>query len=237
MELRQYWRIIRRRLWIVVLLPLLVLVASLALRRPAPPVFQASMRLTVDVPPLPVVEGMNFDPRYTAAQASEYLVDDFSELVKSQAFAADVSARLAEQGIAVAPGSIRGSTASEKRHRIMTLWITRGDPDEAAAIAQATADALREDSARYFARLGTADAQVHLIDPPTVVALGPGLREKMDVPLRVLLALIAALGLVFLLDYLDDSVRDAREVETLGLTVLGEIPGNPKWSRIVRWWR
>lgn len=237
MELRQYWRIIRRRLWIVLLLPLLVLVASLALRRPAPPVFQASLRMTVDVPPLPVTEGMDFDPRLTAAQASEYLVDDFSLLVTSQAFAADVSARLAEQGIAIAPGSIRASAASQKVHRITTLWITRGNPDEAAVIAQAAAEALKEDSARYFARLGTSSAQLHLIDPPTVVALGPGLRQKVDIPLRVLLALIAALGLVFLLDYLDDSVRDVAEVEALGLMVLGEVPRNPRRWDVVLWRR
>jgi capsular polysaccharide biosynthesis protein len=36
--------------------------------------------------------------------------------------------------------------------------------------------------------------------------------------------LAAGVGLAFLLDYLDRSVRDRAEVEALGLTVLSEIP-------------
>ena len=39
------------------------------------------------------------------------------------------------------------------------------------------------------------------------------------------LALAAGIALAFLLDYLDDSVRSPRELEEMGLAVLGEIPG------------
>lgn len=50
------------------------------------------------------------------------------------------------------------------------------------------------------------------------------MREQLDIPIRVLIALLAALALVFILDYIDTSVRDARDVEALGLSVIGEIP-------------
>lgn len=236
MELRLYWTIIRRRWWLVISLPLVVLLASLALRRPAPLTYQAVMRLTVDVPPLPVHEGMNFDPRFTAAQAAEYLVDDFSELVRSGEFAADVSRRLVDKGITVPPGAIQGSTASEKIHRVVTWRITGGDPEQLQAIAQAALEALREDSPKYFARLGAADAQVAIIDQPAVFVVGPGLRERLDLPLRVLLALLAGLGLAFLLDYLDTTIYTAPQVEELGLAVLGEVPRpvHRLWRRLPR---
>ncbi len=224
MELRLYWTIIRRRWWLVAGLPLVVLLVSLALRRPSPSLYQAVMRLTVDVPPLPVHEGMNFDPRFTAAQAAEYLVDDFSELVRSGEFAADVSRRLADKGITVPPGAIQGSTASEKIHRVVTWRVTGTDPEQLQAIAQAAVEALREDSSKYFARLGTADAQVAIIDKPVVSRVGPGLRERLDLPLRILLALMVGLGLAFLLHYLDTTIYTAAEVEELGLAVLGEVP-------------
>ena len=51
-----------------------------------------------------------------------------------------------------------------------------------------------------------------------------GLRERLDLPLRLLLALAAGVALAFLLDYLDDSVRSAAELEEMGLAVVGEIP-------------
>jgi capsular polysaccharide biosynthesis protein len=44
------------------------------------------------------------------------------------------------------------------------------------------------------------------------------------------LALAVGLGLAFLLDYLDDSLRDAAEAEALGWRVLAEIP-RKRWLR------
>jgi capsular polysaccharide biosynthesis protein len=46
----------------------------------------------------------------------------------------------------------------------------------------------------------------------------------MDIPIRVAIALLAAVALAFIVDYLDTSVRDARDAEQLGLRVIGEIP-------------
>jgi capsular polysaccharide biosynthesis protein len=43
---------------------------------------------------------------------------------------------------------------------------------------------------------------------------------------------VAGVALAFLWDYLDDTVRDRREVEGLGVPVLGEIPRKPaRWRR------
>jgi capsular polysaccharide biosynthesis protein len=228
MELRLYWTILVRRWWVVVLLPLVVLAVSLALRRPAPPVYVAEVRLVVDVPPLPEQPGMNFDPRYYAALTTEYLVDDFSGFVTGDVIARAVSARLADQGINIPPGVIQGSTASEKIHRLVTLRVTWGDPEQAKAIILAAVDALREESPKYFSRLQGREPQLAIFDGPRVAPAGPGLRERLDLPLRVLLGLLAGLGLAFLIDYLDTTVYKAEQVEALGLTVLGEVPGQPR---------
>jgi capsular polysaccharide biosynthesis protein len=50
------------------------------------------------------------------------------------------------------------------------------------------------------------------------------LREQLDLPLRLLLALAAGIALAFLADYLDDRVRGREDVERMGLRVVGEIP-------------
>ncbi|MBI3941532.1 MAG: hypothetical protein HY326_00835 [Chloroflexi bacterium] len=230
MELRHFWNIIRRRLWLVIFLPLLVVGFSLATRRPAPPVYSVSLAVIVDVPPLPIREGLNFDPRFTAPQATEYLVDDFSELVRRDAFAQAVSRRLAAQGIQIPAGAIQGSTSSEKRHRIMTLAFNWNNPDQAQAIAQAIVATLTEDSPQFFARLAGVSPQVTLIDGPNVAAVAPSLRDRLDLPLRLALSLAVALGIVFLWHYLDDRLYSSQELQSLGLAVLGEIPqANRQW--------
>jgi len=197
MELRQYWHIVWKRVWIVVALLVVVLIGSLALRAEPAPLYQATMRFLVGVAPEARTGDYYTYDRYYTWLSSEYLADDLSEVVKGSALADDVSAYLAqgEIPITVSPGAIQGSTVAEKQHRILTLRITWGNADELAAIANAVAE---------------------------------------DLPIRLFLALLAGVALTFLLDYLDDTVRDQAELEAMGITVLGEIP---RRSRGFAFWR
>lgn len=229
MELRQYWHIVWKRVWIPALLFVTVLVVSLALRRPPAPQYQATARVLVDVPPLEAVEGMGFDPRLTAPQATEYLVDDFSLFVSSQAVAQAVSGRLADQGIRVPPGAIQSSTASEQVHRVVTVRATWSDPDGAIAILNTTIDVLRQEAPSYFGRLGLEEPQITLFDGPSVSPVSPSLTQRLDLPLRLLLALIAGVALCFFSDYLDDSVRGREELEGMDIHVLAEVPARRRW--------
>ena len=231
MELREYWRIIKRRWWIPVLLTGLVGVISLAQLRPwrtPPESYAASMRMLVGVLPAADQDETAYDPRYYAWLTSEYLVDDFTEVVRSQLFAENVSARLADQQIDVPAGVIQGSAATGKQHRIITLNFNWGDREQLRAIADAAAAELTENTGLYFQQLGTEGAGVTLIDGPTVSVVGPGVRSRLDLPLRLLLAFLVGLGLVFLLDYLDVSVRNPQDLEEMGLPVLGVIPRGRK---------
>jgi len=236
MELRQYGKIVRRHLWVVILLPLVALIAGLLFRSPSVPLYQASMRFTIGVNP-PSNTPLTGEDLYNYELASEYFADDFSEVVKSGAFAQDVSLRLRSQGVEVQPGAIQGFTVAQKQHRILSIIITWPDEEETRAIAQATIAALEEEGPKYFPQLGFAQAQVFVIDGPSIpgwtpVRLGPSLRERLDLPMRLILGLIAGVGLAFLLDYLDDTIREAKEVEALGIPVLGRIPAPSIWERL-----
>jgi capsular polysaccharide biosynthesis protein len=227
MELREYWQILRRRWWIPAALVGLVLALSLWQMRPwqpRPPTYASSMRFLVGVMPAGAADSALYDPRYYAWLTSEYLVDDFTEVVRSELFTRNVSARLAEQALELPAGLIQGSAATGKQHRIITLSFNWPDRGQLETIAAAAAAELVENAELYFRQLGTDGAGVTLLDGPTVATVGPGLRAQLELPLRLALALAVGIGLVFLLDYVDTSVRDRRELEQLGLPVLGEIP-------------
>jgi capsular polysaccharide biosynthesis protein len=238
MELRQYWHIVWKRVWIIVALLVVVLIGSLALRAEPAPLYQATLRFTVGVPPESRTGDYYTYDRYYTWLTSEYIADDFSEVVKSQAFAEDVSAILAEkqEDFAVPAGAIQGSTVAEKQHRILTVRITWGDPGQLQAIAEAAEEALREKSGKYFAQLGSEGATVYVIDKSPPMAVGRSLRERLDLPIRLFLALLAGVALTFLLDYLDDTVRDGAELEAMGITVLGEIPRRSREPGIRKPW-
>ena len=227
MELREYGTILRRWWWIPVALALAVGALSALQLRPwqtPPPSYAASMRLLVGVLPATNADTAAYDPRYYGWLTSEYLVDDFTEVVRSGLFAQQVSNRLADQSINVPPGMIQGSAATGKLHRIITLSLSGGDPTQLTAIADAAAAELSENASFYFKQLGTEGAGVTVIDGPSVGVVAPSLRSRLDLPLRILLALVVGLGIVALLAYLDTAIRNEADLEAAGLQPLGRIP-------------
>jgi capsular polysaccharide biosynthesis protein len=220
MELRQYGLILWRRWWLIALLLVLVLAISLLTYRPPDPLYQATMRFAVGIEGQTPVQAVSGEGRSDAWLASEYLADDLSEVLKGGDFASRISQ---EVGFAVPAGTIFAS----REHRIMTVTITWGDRDQVQAIAEAVGAAVEDAGAPYFPQLEGVKAQAVLIDGPAIGQVGRSLRQKLDLPLRLFLALVAGVGLAFLLEYLDDTVRGRSEVEAMGLAVLGEIPRRP----------
>ena len=119
MELKQYVYIIWKRAWIPVVLVVIVAVVSLLTASTPAPSYSTTMRFTVGVRPQETDEQYSYDSYY-AWLASEYLVDDMTGLVSSQAFAADVNQHLQEMGspVQIPPNSIGGVTIGGKQHRI-----------------------------------------------------------------------------------------------------------------------
>lgn len=226
MELRHYWQIIWKRAWIPVLLLIVVAIASLLTEQTPPPTYSTTMRFTVGVRPQELADQYTYD-KYYAWLASEYLADDMSVIVSSQEFAADVNQKLGEMGspVQIPPGRISGVTVAEKQHRILRLNMSWHNADELAGITQAIIAVMEQDSSKYLTQLGTSTALVKVIDPPSPpTANPPSLTQRLNLPVRLLLALAAGLALIFLLDYLDDSVRGRPELEAMGIDVLAEVP-------------
>ena len=227
MELREYAQILRRRWWIPVALVVLTGLFSLVQLRPwqtPAPTYTATLRLLIGVAPAAPADAAAYDPRYYAWLTSEYLVDDFTQVVRSDLFAQKVSERLADQGISVPAGAIRGSAATGQLHRIITLDLSWPDQAQLAAIAQAAADELQQNADFYVRQLGSEPTLVTLLDGPSFGQMGQSLRSRLELSLRLGLALILGLGLILLLDYLDTSIRHRRDLDDLGLPVIGEIP-------------
>jgi capsular polysaccharide biosynthesis protein len=204
-----------------------VAAASLLTSQTPPPTYSTTMRFTVGVKPQEIPDQYTYDSYY-AWLASEYLADDMSAIVSSGAFAADVNRRLADMGSAVqiSPGSIGGVTIAEKQHRLLRLNVNWGNAAELADIATAIVTAMEEDSPKYLTQLGTAGALINVIDEPSPPAAIPAsLTQRLNLPVRLLLALAAGLALTFFLDYLDDSIRGRPDLEAMNVAVLAEVPG------------
>lgn len=223
MELKQYGSIFWRRAWIAVVLALIVGGTSFFWRFQGQATYSATMRVIVSIPPEPKSGQVYGYDKYYTWLSTEYLVDDFSELVKSYAITQDIKAELNDPAIDVE--AIQGQRTTKKTHRLLTITVTSHRPDQAQRIAQALARVMERKGNDYLAQLTYDGAVVRVVDPPLQAERVGVLREYLDLAIRTFLGFLVGLGLIFLMEYLDLSLRDRGQVEgLLGVPVLGEIP-------------
>jgi capsular polysaccharide biosynthesis protein len=224
MELRRYWKLLTRR-WLLVLVPAaIVLVMGIATYDSPPPVYNVGVRFIVGQRPS-TQAATTEEERYYNWLTSEYIVNGLTDWVKGGQFAAAVSQELVQQqGLELPPGAIQGGLVADNERSMLTLSLTYGDAETLAAMMDAAITVLREKNAAALPQLGDNSAVLVQLDQPVVNQIPGGIRRQLDLPLRVLLALATGVGLALLVEYLDPTIRDRAELDTLGLPVMGEIP-------------
>jgi capsular polysaccharide biosynthesis protein len=223
MELREYWKVLKRR-WLLLVIPAaVVLGVGLATYRPAAPGYNVGVRFIVSQAPSTAAFESD-EERLANWHASEYIAHGLNDWVRGGQFAGRVSARLAAQGVAAPAGAIQGSINADNTRSQLVLYMNHADPALLEAMMQAAVAVLVEENALGLPQLGGEPAVVNPLDQPLVHANPSGLRSRLDLPLRIVLALAAGIGLALLVEYLDPTVRDRAEVKALGLAVMGEIP-------------
>lgn len=223
LELLSYLRIARRWWWLALLPALAAAAYGLATYRAPGMAYAASVRYMVGQP-AGLAATTGYDPNYYRWLTSEYISTALKDWVRTGDFAEAVSAQLAAQGMALPPGAVQGALGSDNVRSVLVVFATAGEAGQAAAILNAATAALQE-NADVFPQLGGLAAEVVPLDTPTPGAVPPSLRARLDLPLKVAIGLVLGVGLALAAHYLDPFVRDRREVEALGLAVMGEIPG------------
>jgi len=224
--LTEYARILLRRWWLV-FLPVLPIVAITWLTtRPTPVTYVVTLSFAVGLPPEPLREQVyNYDRHYNWL-ASEYVTQGFSLIVGKGVFADNVAKRLAQRDV-VLP-SLAGAIRSEYRSSVLVIYVSWPHPEQAAQIAQAVVDELNENYEAYWPQLkGSTASPVRLMDPIVPMPASAPLRDQFDLPMRVAFGLLAGATLALLWHYFDPIIRGRREIERMGLTVIGEIPNGP----------
>ena len=229
MELREYWAILRRQWWLPVAFGLAALIVSTVVGLRGATAFRTDMRIAVSTQPTtdPNLEKY-YDPVYYSNLDSEYLADDLSEFLHSDAFAQEVSDELQhERGLRLEITGIANATRTRKTHRFIDLTITSPTPEEGSEIAGSITRILADPPrlATYLRALDAYKSNLSVVVPPTTRRANTPLGLASEIGLRTLIGLFVGIALAFLVDYLDSSVRTRAEAEDLlQLRVLGEVP-------------
>lgn len=227
MDFRDYLTILRRRWAVVAFVTVVALAVGGAFTLRGPRSYEGTARMAVSVG----ADGQSNLPPYYSREyyswlASEYLADDLGEIVKSDAFLTDVRAYLDTD---LRGALVRDVVRARKTHRILEVTVQAPQPEQARQMAAAISDVVREQGHKYLAQLATPGGRVVVIDAPSVRPATTTGSLVADIGLRAALGFLVGLFLAFVVDYVDSTLRTAREVErTLGLPILGEIPGETR---------
>ena len=221
MELISYGRVIRRWAWLIILCPFVAALVAGILSFTVPKTYEAKVALLVRP-----AQPLSGDPSVAALTADQILRTYASWMTKPpvlQKVIADLSLRQDTTSL-----SKQITVTPEPNTTILDVSVRDNDPATAMNIANTLAtDFIAEVKDTQQTTASSKDNFV--VVAPAVQPTQPVFpKPLLNIGLGLFVGLIAGLGLAFLLDYLDQSVRSDEILrERTGLVPLGHIAYTP----------
>jgi len=214
LELRDYFRILRRRGWIIIVMIAITAASAYGFSKLQTPVHKASVNVSIN--PARADFGLT--------QSAKILLRNYVAIVHSETWAGDVIQRLS---LDLTPGQLKGNVtvASDDSRMLIQIDVKDGDAGQAARIANDWAQLLVEWRQRENALQRKEDqVNAYQIDPATAGLFSP--KTKINTAAGGILGLLLAGVIIFFLEWVESGViRSTDDVERiLGLTVLGAVP-------------
>lgn len=225
MELRRFLRLLRRRAWLVVATVVVATGIAYAVT-PRQSVYQSQATIYVGQRQFQLS-----DPSLTGANAAglALISTTYADMLTSAPVA---QAAIQQTGIKRSPQAVAAATRASLVPGTLLIKVAVVDPDP--SVAQSLADGITNafvSKIQQFepgapAATGTVPAAAIYVFEPANLPTAPlptGSAQRYVV--GALFGLVASVGVILLLDYLDLSIKSAEEAERrIGLPVLGVIP-------------
>lgn len=214
MEIRDYFRILRQRGWLIIVLMILTAAAAFGFSKIQTPVYESTLRL--------LVSPSRTD--FGQAQAAKTLLSSYEQWLYSSYQARKVIDNLQ---LDMTPGELLDDVrvASDGNSFVITLSVENTDPDLANDIAAAWGNELIkwQDEKNYG--LDKADwITIEFIDDPKAGLDRP--KTKINTAAGAVFGMLLGVAIIYLLEWLASGVmRRSEDVERfLDIPVIGTIP-------------
>ncbi|MCA0150364.1 capsular biosynthesis protein [Rossellomorea vietnamensis] len=215
-SLRELMETLRKRMSLIILITLTAILVSGAVSFfLLTPVYQSTTQLLVN-------QAKSEQPGYNPGeiQTNLQLINTYSEIIKSPRILDEVGSDLgSDYNFSQLNGKITVATKNDSQ--VINLSVQDTDPQVAAQIANKTADVFKEqipnimnvDNVTVLAKAEVGEKQSPIKPKPL-----------LNVAIATVVGLMLGVGLAFLLEFLDNTIKTEQEVEkVLGLPVLGSI--------------
>ncbi|MCQ6560440.1 YveK family protein [Paenibacillus mendelii] len=220
LDLKHYLSIIRKRIWIVVLVVALgTAAAGFISYMLIKPVYQAYTKL--------IVNSANDKPGMlqldiNAINTNISLINTYKEIIRTPAIMDLVVQKHPEFGVTTEELMSKITFSSVNGTQVVTLTYSDTDYKRAATIVNAISEVFQE----QIPKIMKVD-NVYLLHMAKVVKTPAPVKPnpQLNMVISFVLCLLLGIGLVLLLDYFDDTIKTEADVErALGLPTLGLVP-------------
>ncbi|MCI1776513.1 MAG: Wzz/FepE/Etk N-terminal domain-containing protein [Paenibacillus lautus] len=218
MELKQVFRMIQKKWWLILII-VIVAVAAAGIKTfyLTTPIYAANAKLIVNQSSGDGASTLNA----STIQTSIYLINSYKEIIKSSAVMNKVVEKYPEIGESPAMLSAKISVSSANNSQVMNLVYEDKTYAKAAEIVNAVSTVFKE----QIPNIMNVDNITILSEADTSVTPPPiNVNPVMNLLISFVISLMLAIGLVFLLDYLDDTLKTETEVtEFMDVPVLAVV--------------
>lgn len=218
MELKEYLNIVLKRKWIIISITLVATILSGVVT-----VFVMSKTYNADIAVIigqdPQLKSDNLNQNINDIMMYKQMVKTYSELSKSRRVLDDVIDKL-NLNINANDLLKKVSVTPKVDTEFLTISIKDKDPYVCQKIANQMAHSLKAVS-KEVKKMDN----VQILDEAELPKKPSSPRTVMNIAIAFVLGFMISVGIVFLLEYLDDTVKTEEDIEKLiGMPVLGTIP-------------
>ncbi len=221
MELAEYFRILYKRWWIIVVLVAVTSLSAYVFSKLQTPIYKSTMQVTV----LPARNDLGL------AQTTKQLLRAYVSIIDTKKWAASVLNRFAQAGtpLDTTPEKLKSNVtiASYEDKNVIQIDVKDYDGEQANRIAKIWAEEFKIWRDQENNKVRKEDrVDVILGDEPVYEQYRP--QTKINLIAGAILGLLLAGLIIFFLEWVESGiVRTPQDVERhLGLTVLGAIPAS-----------
>ena len=230
MELRRYLAILRRRWYIFVLGLLVGIIGGYTFSKLQKPIYRAQATLLLNLAAQPAV------PTLSDVSASQALTKTYAKIVSARPTLEETARRLGGNVTASQLSGVSGSD-SPQTELIVASFESR-DPAFAARVVNTVSEVFA--SRVREAQLGGSPVQggtqaapgnlntVYIVEPAVQPTSPISPRTTLNTVLAGAMGLLVAIGVVAVLEYLDDTIKTPADLEQLDLTLMGAVQRFPR---------
>jgi capsular polysaccharide biosynthesis protein len=217
LDLRDIFHIIKKRMKMIILITLAcTLVSGVVSFYVMKPVYQSSTSIIVGKP-----EGTSqTQTEYNDVMLYQKLIQTYQEIAKSRVVA-DQAYTILEKKYTSEQIMKAVTVTPQTDTQILVITAKNGDPIEAAKICSAVSEAFIAQSKIVFPTGGA----IQVMDKALVPVEPVSPNKKMNLAIAFLIGIMGSMGLAFVLEMLDRTIKTEEDVERyIGVPVIGMIP-------------